>query len=144
MYPIAVICFFWARDSFCVAYWLWLPCHISETSWALAIQCNFFCSASLFIYLLFSALVGSNSGSLPASNLLFAHTNGLTTTCSQRVSPVFSDCLHQITSRRRENLTSTLTPWGMQENISSARLERLAYFGCISSCTSHQLVIYCN
>jgi len=33
MYPTAVICLFWTRDSFWVAHRFWLPCHISKKSW---------------------------------------------------------------------------------------------------------------
>jgi hypothetical protein len=32
MYPMAVICLFWTRDSFWVARRFWLPCHFSKMS----------------------------------------------------------------------------------------------------------------
>jgi len=59
MYPIAAICWFWARHSLCVARMFWLPCHISKRSLTLAIVCDFLSSASLFISMLFTLLVVS-------------------------------------------------------------------------------------
>jgi len=144
MYPLDVICVLWARHSFCVARRFWLPCHISKKSWTLATRCYFFCSASLFISMSLSVLVGSNPGSSPASNQLFAQTNCLTTTFSQRVSRVVFDCLQPITSRPRDKVASTPTPWGMIENISRATLARLEYYECVSSCCRHQSVISSN
>jgi len=44
IYPMAVICFVWAKDSFGVAGRYWLPCHISKKMWTLAILCNFLSS----------------------------------------------------------------------------------------------------
>jgi len=140
----ADICLFQARDSFCVARRFWLPCHISKKSWTLAIRCNFFSSAALFMSMSLSVLFESNTGSSPPSNLLLDRANCLTTTFSQRVSPVVFDCLHPITSRPREKLASTQTPWGMMENISRATLDRLAYFECVSLCCRHQSVISGN
>ena len=48
MYPMAVIWLFWARDSFCIARWFWLPRHITKSSCTLAILCNFLSSACCF------------------------------------------------------------------------------------------------
>jgi len=48
IYPTAVICSFWVRDSVCVASRFWLPWHISKKSWTLAILCNFIASTSFF------------------------------------------------------------------------------------------------
>jgi len=42
MYPTVDICLFWPWDSFCVAHWFWLPCHVYNKSWTLAILCNVF------------------------------------------------------------------------------------------------------
>jgi len=47
MYPMVIICFFWAQDSFCVAHRFWLPCHISKKLWTLTILCTFFWTSSL-------------------------------------------------------------------------------------------------
>jgi len=141
MYPAAVTCVFWAQDSFCGALGFWLPCKRSKKSWTLAIQCNFLCSASLFISISLSALVGCNSGSSAASNLVFARTNCLTTTVLCNVPPVVFDCLYLITSRPRETLGSTPTPWGMIENISRARLQKSSYLECDSWSCRHQSVI---
>jgi len=141
MYPTAVICLIWARDSFCVAHRFWLPCHISKMSWTLAIQCNFLSSASFIISESFSVFVVSNSGSVPAKIPLLAEANCLTTTFPPRVSPVVFDCLQPITSRPREKLASTLTPCGMREDMSQATLERSAYFERVSSCWHHQLAM---
>ena len=49
MYPMAVICLFWAWHYICVAWRFWLPCPISKKSWTLAIQFNFLSSASFFV-----------------------------------------------------------------------------------------------
>ena len=141
MYPTAVICLFWARDSFCVAHRLLLPCHISKKSGTFAIWCNFFCSSSLFISISSSALVEYNTGLSPASNLLLAQAKCVTTTFSRTVSPVVFHCLHPITCRPREKLASTQAPWGMIEIMSRATLERSAYFECVSSYCRHQSVI---
>ena len=93
MYPTAVMCLFWVRDSFCIAHRLWLPCHITKKSWTLAIQCYFLSSAYLFISESFSVFVVSNTGLSPASIPLLARANCLTMTFLQRVSPVVFDCL---------------------------------------------------
>ena len=85
MYLTAVICLFWVQQSFCVVRRFWLPCHISKELWTLAILCNFFSTASLFISKSCSVFVVSTGGLLPASNLLLARANCLTTICSQRV-----------------------------------------------------------
>jgi len=57
MYPTAVICLFWVCDFFWVPLRVWLPCHISNKLWTLAILCNCLSSASLFSSLWFSAWV---------------------------------------------------------------------------------------
>jgi hypothetical protein len=144
MYPTAVICWFWAQDSFCLAHCVWQPCHISIKSWTLAIQCNFFSSASLFISMSSSVLFGFNTGWFPASYPLLARANCRTTTLSWRVLPVVFDCPHPITSHPMESLATTPKPWGMIENMSHAALERSAYFECVSSCCRHQSVISGN
>jgi len=141
MYSTAVIRLIWARDSFSVACRVWLPCPMSNKSLTLAIPCNLFSSASLFISMSLSVLLGSNIGSSPASNLLLPRANCLTTTFLQRVSPLVFHCIHPITSRPREKLVSTPTPWGSIDNMSHATLARSAYFQCVSSCCRHQSVI---
>jgi len=144
MYPTTVISVFWARYSFCAARRFWLPSHISKKSWTLAIQCNFFCLASRFISMSFWGLIGSTSGTSPASNLLIARANSLTTTFSRRLLPVVFDSFHLTTSCAREKLASTLTSCGMINNMSRATFERSAYFECISSCCRHQWVMSGN
>ena len=141
MYPMVVICMFWTWDSFCVAHMFWLPCHISKMSSALAILCNFLCSATLLISKWLSVLVTSNAGSSPASNPLWARATYLTTTSSRRVSPVVFDYLQPITSRTTEKLASNPTLCCMIENMSRATLEWSAYFECVLSCCCHQSVI---
>jgi len=141
IYPMAVICLFWARDSFWVARRFWLPCHISKKSWTLAILCNFLSSASFFISESFSVFMVSNSGSVPAKIPVLARANCLTTTFSRSVSRVVFDCLHPLTSRPKEKLASTPTPCGMIENMSRATLESSAYFDYVSSCWRHQSVV---
>jgi len=54
------------------------------------------------------------------------------------------DCLQPITSRPREKPASTPTRCGMIENMSHTRLERSAYFECVSSCSRHQSVMSAN
>jgi len=88
MYPMAVMCLFWARDSFRVARGLWLPCHISKMSWTMAILCNVSSCTSVFISEFYSVFVVSNEGSLPVKILLLARANCWIITCLQRVSPV--------------------------------------------------------
>jgi len=144
MYPSSVIYSFWALYSFCLACWFWLRCHIFKMSWTVAIRCNIFSSASLFISMSLSELVLSMTGSSPGSNPWLASANCLTTTVSRRVSLVVFDYLHLVISRRREKLASTLTPWDMIENISRATWEESTYCYCISSCCCHQLVISSN
>ena len=78
MYPTAVICLFWARDSFWVARKVWLPSHISKTSWKLAVLGNFLSSVSSLTSESFSVLVVSNSASVPAKIALLAWANCLT------------------------------------------------------------------
>jgi len=141
MYPTAVICLFWARDSFWVAHRFWLPCHISKKLWTLAILCNFLSSASFFISESFSVCGLSNSRSVPAKIPLLPQAICLTTTFLRRVSPVVFDCLHRITSRPTEKPASTPTPCGMTENMSRSTLERSAYFECVSFCWRYQSVM---
>ena len=140
MYPTAVVCLFWAQDSFWVACRFWLPCHICKKLWTLAILCNLLSSASFFISESFSVFVVSNSASGPAKILSLTQEECLTTTFSRRVSPVVFDCLQPITSWPGEKLVSTPPPCGMTENMSCATLERFAYFECISYCWPHQSV----
>jgi len=141
MYPTAVICLFWARDSFWVARRFWQRCHISKKSWTLAILCNVLSSASFFISESVSVFMVSNSGSLSAKILLLARATCLTRTILQRVSHVVFHCVHPITSRPRDKLAYTPTPCGMIENMSRATLERSAYFESVSCCWRHQLVM---
>ena len=141
MYPTAVICLFWGRDSFVVARRFWMPCHMSKKSWTLAILCKVRPSASFFISELLSVSVVSNAGSSPAKIPFVAWANCLTTTYSWRVSPVVFDCVQRITSCPREKLDSTPTQCGMIEKMSHTILGRLGYFECISSCWRHQLVM---
>jgi len=140
MYPTAVMCLSGARLSFCVVCRFWLPSHISKQSWTLA--WNLFFSVSLFIPKSFSVFIVSNAGSSPANMPLLAQASCLTTTVSQRVSPMVYDCLQLKTSRPRQKLASTLTPCGMMENICHATLETSAYCGCVSWWCRQQSVIY--
>jgi len=141
MYPTAVICLFWARDFFCVARRFWLPCHISNKSWTLAILCNFFSSTYFIISVLFSVFFISNSGQVPAKIPLLARGNCLTNMFSWMVMPVVFNCLQLTTSRPKEKLTSTMSPCCMIQNMSYATLERSAYFEFVSSCCRHQSVM---
>jgi hypothetical protein len=125
---------FWVRDFFCVARRFWLPCHISKKSWTFAILCNFHSSASFFNSKSFSVSAVSNTAQSPANLPLLARANYLTTTFSLTISPVVLDCLQLITSRPREKLASTPTPWGIIENMLRAALEKSAYFEWVSSC----------
>jgi len=63
---------------------------------------------------------------------------------SRSLLPLIVDCLQPITSRPGEKLASTLTPCGIIQNMSSATLERLAYFERVSSRCCHQAVISAN
>jgi len=142
MYPLAVICVFWARDSFCVAHRFWLLCHIPKKSCTLAILCDILFSASFFNSKLCSVSVVSNPAQPPANIPLLAQTNCPTTTFPRSVLWVVLDCLQPITSRRREILALTPTPCGIMETMSRATLVRSAYFECGSSCWCHQSVLY--
>jgi len=144
MYPMAVICSFWACDSFWVAWRFWLPCHISKRSWTLAILCNFHSTASLSSSVSFSALVGYNTRSLPANIPLLARAYCLTTTFSHRVSPVLFHCLHLIMSRPREKLASTPTQYAMIEYMLHATLVKSAYCERVSPCWCYQSMISGN
>jgi len=137
IHSTAIICIFWVRDSFCVAHRFWLPCHISQMAWTLAILCNVLSES-------FPVFVVSNAGSSPTKMRVLARPNCLTMTFLRRVSPVGVDCLQPITSRPREKLDSTLPPCGMIENVLHATLERSAYFECIPSCWRHQSVMSGN
>ena len=141
-YPTAVICFFWAWDSFWVARRFWLSCHISRQSSTLPILCNFLSSTSFFISESFCMFVVSNFGSGPAKIPLLAQENCLISTFLQRVSPVVFDCLQLIPSQQRERLVSTPKLWCMIENILRSTLERSAYFEWVSSYWHHQSVIF--
>jgi len=110
MYPMAVICLIWVRDSFRVAHRFQLSCHISKKSWTLAILCSYLSTTYFFISEPFSVFIVSNSGSAPANIPLLTRENCLTTTFSRRFSPVVFDCFQQITSRPREKLACTPTP----------------------------------
>jgi len=141
MYPTAVTCLFWVRDFCWVACRFWLPCHISKKSWTLAILSNFLSSASFFTSESFSVLVVSNSGSAPAKIWLLAQAKCLTTTFSQKVSPVVVDSIQPITSWPSEKLASTPTPWGVIENKLHATFKRSAYVECVSSYWCLQLFL---
>jgi hypothetical protein len=82
MYSTTVICLFWARDSLCVAYRFWLPCHISKMLWALAILWNILSSTSFFNSESYSVFVKSTARSLWAGILLYASANCLKLTVS--------------------------------------------------------------
>ena len=141
MYPTGVICLFWAQDSSWVTCQFWLPCHIYNIWWTLAFLCNFVSSGTFFISQLFCVFVVSICGSVCAKIQLLARANFRTMNFLRRVSPVVFDCLQPITSLAREELASTLTPWGKVENISHTTFERLAYFQCFCSSWRHLLVM---
>jgi len=103
--------------------------------------CNIHCTASFFIWELFSVFLVSTAGSPPDNIPSLASANCRTMTFLRMVSPVVFDCLQPITSRLRRKLASTPTPCGMIENMSCATLERSADFECVSSCSGHQLAI---
>ena len=138
LYPWAFIWLFRVLDCFCVARQFWLPCEISKKSWTLAILCYFLAATSFFISESFSVLVVSKFGSVPAKIPVFTQATSLTTTCSQRVSPVLCDSLQLITPWPREKLASIPTPCGMIETMSRTTLERSAYFECVSPGCRHQ------
>ena len=144
MYPTAVIYLFWACDFFVVAHRFWLPCHISKMLWTMAILCNFLSSASFFNAKSFSVCAMSNAVQSPANTPLLARSNCLTTTFSQRVSPVVLDSLEPILSCPREKLACTPTLCGIIDNMSQATLKGSGHFECISSCWRHQSVISSN
>jgi len=140
-YPPAVICFLWAQDSFWVACRYWLPCHISNKSWTLAILCNVLSSVMFFISESFSGFIVSNSGSAKAKIQSLARANCLMMTLSRRVSQLVFDCLQPMTSQPRDKLASYPTPCGMRETMSHAIIELSAYIECVSSCWHHQSVM---
>jgi len=95
MYPTSVICLFRPGGSSCLTYRFWLPCHISNMQWALAIVGNFLSSTALFNFELFTGFVASNAGLSPMWFPLLARTHCHTTTflamglpsgCSQPVN----------------------------------------------------------
>ena len=141
VYPIAVICLFRAQDSFWVACRFWLPCHISNKSWALAILCKFLSSASLYISGSGSLIVGSSAESSPPKIPIWARAHCLPITFSQRLLPSLLDCLQSISSCHREQPESAPKPSGMIEDLSPTTLQPSAHFECLSSCCSHQSVI---
>jgi hypothetical protein len=144
MYPAAVIFFFWAWDSFCVARRFWLPCYISKTWWNLAILCNFLSSSSFFNSKPILVSTVSNAVQSTADILLLGQAHCLCTTFPWSILPVVLDCLQPITSRIREKLASTPTPYGILRNMSQVTFERLVYFEYISSGWCQQLVISGN
>jgi len=144
IYPAAVISLFSTRDSYCVAWWFWLPCHISNQSWTLASLCNFLSSTSFFNSNSFSVSMLSNAAQSPANIPLLARATCLTTTFSHSISPEVLECLQPKTSCPREELASTLTPCGIIQNMSRATLEGSEYFASISSCWRYQSVISGN
>jgi len=141
MYSIVVIWLFWAWYSFCVACIFWLPGHITKKLWILANLCNILSWASFFNSKSFAGSVISNAGLSPANVPLVARASYLRTNFMWRVSPGVFDCLQPITSHTSENLTSTVRPCGMIENMSHSTLEKSIYFECISSCCNNQLTI---
>jgi len=141
MYLTGVICMFRVRDSFCVVQRSWLPCHISEKSWTMAILCNVLSSTSRLISKSDSVFAISNAGSSPAIIPWLAKANYLATTVWRGVSPVVLDSPQPITSPRRDILASTWTPCGMIENMLHAALKISAYCRCVASCWHHQSVI---
>jgi len=144
IHPTVVIWLLWAHDSIWVARRFWLPCHILNKLWTLAILCRFHSSASFVISELFSVFVVSNSLSESAKILVLDRGNCLTTTFLRKVSPEVSHCLLPMTSRPREKLASTPTQRGMIETMLWATLERLACYDCVSSCRRHQSVMSGN
>lgn len=144
IYPTAVICLFWALDSFWVARMFWLPYHNSNKLRTLATPCNCLSSASLVSSVSFSASVGSNTGLSPAIIPWLDCAYFLTSTLLRSVSPVGSNWLHPILFCQRGNLPFTLTRCGIIENMSRATLDRSAYIECDSSCWCHQWVIWGN
>ena len=124
MCPMAVICFFWAWDAFCVACRFWLPCHISKRSGTLAILCSVLSSTSSVISKSISVCVLTNDWSSPAKIRLLPRANFLTTTSSQTVSSVVFDCFQLMISRARERPASTQIPCCMIEQKTCAILER--------------------
>lgn len=83
----------------------------------------------------------SNARSSPANMPLWDCANCLTITFLQRVLPVVVDCLQLIASHSKEKMASTLTAYGVIENMSHATIERSAYCECIHTCWRHQLVM---
>ena len=144
IYSTAVICAFWAWDSFFVACRLWLPCLIFKTLWTLATPCNYLFSSSFVNSKSFSVSMVSNAAQSPTNIPSLPGANCLNLTFARRVLPVVSDCLLPITSRPREKLASTPTQCSIIENMSHGTSEGLAYFVCISSCWRQQLVISGN
>jgi len=140
-WPIAVNSLFWARDSFCVACRLWLPCHISKMSWTLTMVCNCVSTTSRFDCQSFSDFIVCSGGLSPVNISLFTSANYLSILVSARVSPVVFDCLQPLMSCQREKLASTPTPCGMGGHMLCPTLEWLVYFKCISSCCHCRLVI---
>jgi len=117
MYPTAVIDLFWARDSFCIACWFWLPCHYSKRSWSFAILGNFHASSCLLISRSFSVFIVFGTALSPTNISLLARAKCLTNPFPQRVSPLVLDCLQSITSHPRETLAPTPTRCGKIENM---------------------------
>ena len=102
MYSTAVMSWFWARDSFCLACRFWLPCHISKTLWTLAILGNFFCSTSLSISRSLSVFIIFNARSSLANNRLLARAHCLSPTvlCWVRPAGVTAICRSHLAQRK--------------------------------------------
>jgi len=100
LYSMAFIFLFWARDSFCVAWRVWLPCHISKKLWSLAILYNCLSSASLLLSKSFLGFVISYSGSSRANIPLLAQANCLKTIYWEWSCRLF------LTDSSRERLTN--------------------------------------
>jgi len=75
IYATVDICFFRARDTFCVAHWFWLPSHISKKLWTFASLKKVLCFASHIISELFSVCIVSNAESSFADIALLACDN---------------------------------------------------------------------
>jgi hypothetical protein len=82
MYSATVMCLLWEQDFFWVTCGLWLPCHLSEQLWTLAIRCNYTFSASHIISQSYSAFIVFYAVPSLANIPLLAWTNCLITTFS--------------------------------------------------------------
>ena len=80
MYPVAVICLYWVRDSYYAAHRVWLPCHFSKTLWIVEFLCDLLSSASSLNFKLSSVWAVSDGVSSHANIPLLAWLNSPTTT----------------------------------------------------------------